>query len=160
MVKSLPPKGKRTLAAGRADCYKFPMTTRTSTPAETVAAGRRLGAQLAAGTAVALSGEVGAGKTCFVQGLVEARGGDIAATSPTFALVHEYPAPSGTVVHLDFYRAGSAEEIWDAARDELTSAHDLIVIEWADRFPDLVPPGAVRVRIRHTGDGGREIVIS
>ncbi len=135
------------------------MTTRSTAPAETVAAGRRLGAQLGAGTAVALSGEVGAGKTHFVQGLVESWGGDIAATSPTFALVHEYPTPRGTVVHLDFYRAASAAEIWDAAQDELSSPHDLVVIEWSDRFPELVPPGAVQVKIRHAGDGVREIEI-
>lgn len=132
----------------------------TRTPEETVAAGRALAACLAPGRTVALSGDLGAGKTHFVRGLVEGWGGCEHATSPTFTLVHEYATPRGPVYHLDLYRAESAEEVWDAARDEMDDPHGLVVMEWADRFPALVPTGAVCVAIRQTGEGCREIVLS
>ena len=134
-------------------------TLTTATPDETTAAGRALARRLAPGASVALQGELGAGKTCFVRGLVEGWGGTQQATSPTFTLVHEYPTPRGPVFHLDLYRAESAEEIWSAAHDELHAAHGLVVIEWADHFPALTPPGAVRVAIAYAGEGRRTIRI-
>ncbi len=125
-------------------------------PDDTLAAGRELGARLAPGDCVALQGELGAGKTHFVQGLVAGWGGN-GATSPTFTLVHEYDTPRGPVFHLDLYRAGSAAEVWSAAQDELGAGDGLVVIEWADRFPELVPAGAWRVALIHAGEGRREI---
>jgi tRNA threonylcarbamoyladenosine biosynthesis protein TsaE len=109
---------------------------------------------------VALSGELGAGKTHFVRGLVGGWGGEEDATSPTFTLVHEYTTPRGPVFHLDLYRAESAEEIWASAHDELENPDGLVVVEWADRFPALLPPDAVRVTIAHHGEGRRIITIT
>lgn len=130
----------------------------TSTPAETEEAGRALAGRLAPGSVVALCGDLGAGKTHFARGLAGGWGADPAATaSPTFTLLHEYEAPRGPVHHLDLYRARDAAEVWSAAQDELGSAEGLLVIEWADRFPELVPPGAHWVRIHHSGEGRREI---
>jgi tRNA threonylcarbamoyladenosine biosynthesis protein TsaE len=128
-------------------------------PDDTVAAGRELAARLAPGSAIALIGGLGAGKTCFVRGLVAGWGGAADATSPTFTLLHEYPTPRGPVFHLDLYRATSAAEIWDAAHDELDAPHGLVVIEWADRFPTLLPPDALRVTITPSGEGERTISI-
>ena len=135
-------------------------TAVTTTPDETVAAGRALAARLAPGSTVALSGEVGAGKTHFVRGMVGGWGGAEDATSPTFTLVHEYATPRGPVFHLDLYRAASAGEIWASAHDELESPDGLVVVEWADRFPALLPPDAVRVTIAHHGEGRRLITIA
>ena len=128
-------------------------------PDETTAAGRDLGARLVPGTVVALAGDLGAGKTHFVRGLVAGWGGTEAATSPTFTLLHEYATPRGPVFHLDLYRAKTAAEVWDATHDELSDAAGLVVIEWADRFPELVPPNACRVSLTATGQGRREITI-
>lgn len=135
-------------------------TAVTTTPDETVAAGRALAARLAPGSTVALSGEVGAGKTHFVRGMVGGWGGAEDATSPTFTLVHEYATPRGPVFHLDLYRAASAGEIWASAQDELENPDGLVVVEWADRFPALLPPDAVRVTIAHHGEGRRLITIA
>lgn len=138
-----------------------PMTrTETSSPDETIAAGRTLARGLSHGAVIALHGDLGAGKTHFVQGLVEGWGGKEKATSPTFALVHEYATPRGPVFHLDLYRAKSAEELWASAHDELDAPHGLVVIEWADRFPELVPPDAHLVTIEHSGEGRRTITIA
>jgi tRNA threonylcarbamoyladenosine biosynthesis protein TsaE len=128
-------------------------------PDETTAAGRDLGARLVPGTVVALAGDLGAGKTHFVRGLVAGWGGTEPATSPTFTLLHEYATPRGPVFHLDLYRAKTAAEVWEATHDELNEAAGLVVIEWADRFPELVPPNACRVSLTATGQGHREITI-
>ena len=132
----------------------------SASPGETVAAGRTLAIALSHGDTVALRGDLGAGKTHFVRGLVEGWGGEAPATSPTFALVHEYTTPRGPVFHLDFYRARTEEEIWCAAHDELDAPHGLVVVEWADRFAALVPPGAIRVEIAHAGGDSRTITIT
>ena len=135
-------------------------TVETTRPDETVAAGRDLAARLPPGSTVALSGELGAGKTHFVRGLVGGWGGAEDATSPTFTLVHEYTTPRGPVFHLDLYRAEYAEEVWESAHDELENPDGLVVVEWADRFPALLPPDAVRVTIAHHGEGRRIITIT
>lgn len=134
-------------------------TFETSSPEETIAAGRALAATLAPGSVVALQGDLGAGKTHFARGLT--RGWDAAeeATSPTFALLHEYETPRGKVLHLDLYRANDAEEIWTAAHDELAAEKGLLIVEWADRFPALLPVDAVRVTIAHAGEGRRTITV-
>ena len=134
-------------------------TIETTAPEETIAAGRELAGALVPGSIVALSGELGAGKTHFVRGLAAGWGATEEATSPTFALLHEYGTPRGKVFHLDLYRAGDAEEIWSAVHDELGAADGLVVVEWADRFPELFPPESVRVRISHAGEGRRTIDI-
>ncbi|MEX1045308.1 MAG: tRNA (adenosine(37)-N6)-threonylcarbamoyltransferase complex ATPase subunit type 1 TsaE [Chthoniobacterales bacterium] len=137
------------------------MTSLTSTsPDATVAAGRTLAQQLTPGSSVALQGELGAGKTCFVRGLVEGWGGQTPATSPTFALVHEYETPRGPIFHLDLYRARSAAEVWSAAHDELSDPHGLVIIEWADRFPEILPANCRHVRLSHAGNGARTIEIT
>lgn len=161
MVKSLRPKGKRAMAAHAAEWYTRGAMTRlvSTSPDETVAAGHALAGRLGPGACVALEGELGAGKTHFVRGLVAGWGGTQEATSPTFALVHEYVTPRGPVFHLDLYRAGSAEEVWSAAQDELHAPHAMVVIEWADRFPELLPDGCTRVRLRHEAAGQRSIEI-
>ena len=135
-------------------------TFQTTSPEETVEAGRALASRLAPGGVVALAGDLGAGKTHFVRGLAAGWGADAGdAASPTFALLHEYAAPRGNVHHLDLYRAKDASEVWSAVHDELDHGSGLLVIEWADRFPELVPPGAVWVRIRHAGEGRRDFEI-
>lgn len=134
-------------------------TFETSTPEETVASGEALAAMLPPGSVVALQGDLGAGKTHFARGLARGWGGTEEATSPTFALLHEYETPRGKVLHLDLYRANDAEEIWAAVHDELDADKGLLIVEWADRFPSLLPVDAVRVAIAHTGEGRRTITV-
>lgn len=131
----------------------------TTAPEETIEAGRQLARALAPGAVVALSGDLGSGKTHFVRGLAEGWGAVEEATSPTFALLHEYGTPRGKICHLDLYRARDTEEIWSAVHDELDASGGLLVIEWADRCPELLPPDAIRVAIAHDGEGRRIISI-
>src|SRR5437879_3802475 len=130
----------------------------TSSAEETDATGERLGATLGAGDVVALSGELGAGKTVFVQGLVRALGVTTGATSPTFVLVNEYRGRL-PVHHVDAYRTGSLTELMDFGLLDLIGGDGVTLVEWADRAEPLMPPRTVRVRIDGVGDEPRAITI-
>lgn len=135
-------------------------TSRTAaTPGATATAGEALGRTLGAGDVVALYGELGAGKTCFVQGL--ARGLDVAcrATSPTFVLVNEYRGRL-PVHHVDAYRTATLTELVDLGLLDLMGGDGVTLIEWADKAEPLLPARTVRVRIDGVGDEPRQITIT
>ncbi len=104
-----------------------------------VAGTRRLGARCAGllrpGDVLALSGDLGTGKTAFTQGLAFGLGITCVVTSPTFVLVNEYPLPGGhSLHHVDCYRLADAPlEMWDVGLGDLVAGDDIVVIEWAER---------------------------
>jgi tRNA threonylcarbamoyladenosine biosynthesis protein TsaE len=130
----------------------------SSSPAETRDVGERLGARLRPGDVVACIGELGAGKTCFIQGLARGLGvtGDV--TSPTFVLVNEYRGRL-PVHHLDAYRTESLTELADLGIEEMLHGDGVTVIEWADKLRPLLPRDAIVVTISGLGDEPREILI-
>lgn len=127
----------------------------TAAPADTQALGRALGRALRAGDVVALSGDLGAGKTTFTQGIAAGMGITARVNSPTFTLVAEYHSPGGPpLVHVDSYRLG--DEPRSAAREaaafgfeELFDGWNIVVIEWAERLQTLLPPDYLELRIHH-----------
>jgi tRNA threonylcarbamoyladenosine biosynthesis protein TsaE len=127
-------------------------------PEETQAIGERLGAELRPGTVVACVGELGAGKTCFVQGLVRGLGVTSGATSPTFVLVNQYRGRL-PVYHLDAYRTDSLTELLDLGVEEMFHGDGVALVEWADRLRPLLPASTVTVTITGLGDEPRQIVI-
>jgi tRNA threonylcarbamoyladenosine biosynthesis protein TsaE len=130
-----------------------------STSAEaTEAAGERLGATLGAGAVVALTGELGAGKTCFVQGLVRGLGATVRATSPTFVLVNQYRGRV-PIHHVDAYRTDSMTELMDLGLLEMLGGESVTIVEWADKLTPLLPPDAINVHIAGVGDEPRTITI-
>lgn len=130
---------------------------RTYSERETETLAREVAGSLGGGSVVLLHGELGAGKTAFVRGVVEGVGGDpTAVSSPTFTLVQPYAARL-TVQHVDLYRL-RGEEVADLGLDELRAPDAIVVIEWADRLPS-VPPDAVEVHMTDCGDDEREIEI-
>ena len=132
------------------------MTVTTRSENETVAAGRALGAQLAAGSIVLLYGDLGAGKTAFVKGLAQGVGApEDAVSSPTFTLVQEYRGGRVPVFHVDLYRLNDSREIDDLGLDEI-GEDGIMALEWAEKWP-RPPAGAVRVRIAH-GDGDQRTI--
>jgi tRNA threonylcarbamoyladenosine biosynthesis protein TsaE len=127
-------------------------------PEATAAAGERLGARLGPGDVVGLTGVLGAGKTCFVQGLARGLGVSTPATSPTFVLVNEYRGRL-PVHHVDVYRTHSLTELLDLGLEDLLGGDGVTVIEWADRCEALLPPRTIRVHIEGVGDEARRITI-
>src|SRR6058998_1398570 len=126
----------------------------TMSAEQTEAAGERLAAALGPGDVVALIGELGAGKTCFIQGLVRGLGAAVRATSPTFVLVNQYKGRV-PIHHVDAYRTQSLTEMIDLGLLELMSGEGVTLIEWADKLRSLLPPDAIHVSIRGVGDEPR-----
>ena len=114
-------------------------------------AGAHLAAQLQGGDSIALIGDLGAGKTTFVAGVVEALGGG-AATSPTFSLVNEYPRGRLIVWHIDLYRIEKEAELRELGLDEiLGDPRGVAFVEWADKF-DVMPRDHLRIELAHAGN--------
>lgn len=110
---------------------------------------------LAAGDVVALTGDLGVGKTVFARALIRALGaasgieiGDV--PSPTFTLVQLYELPRVTVYHFDLYRLESSDEAWEIGIEE-AFAEGISVIEWAERIENLLPSDAIRIRLDFAG---------
>lgn len=101
--------------------------------------GQALGEQLQAGDIIALCGHLGAGKTQATKGIVTGLGSKIDATSPTFTLVHEYLDGRLPVFHFDFYRMDDAAQVYTVGWDDFLDEPGVIIVEWADLFPDLLP---------------------
>jgi tRNA threonylcarbamoyladenosine biosynthesis protein TsaE len=113
----------------------------SNSPGETESFGQQFAEIVKRGDVLALVGELGSGKTQFVQGLVAAVGATTPATSPTFTLIHEY---SGLmpIYHFDFFRVEDRESAERLGLDEYFYGDGVSIIEWADRFPDLIPENA------------------
>jgi tRNA threonylcarbamoyladenosine biosynthesis protein TsaE len=134
-----------------------PMQDRAPTPEAMETLGRVAAAGVRPGTVIALVGGLGAGKTHWTKGLVAALGSTAEVTSPTFGLVHEYPGGKLPVFHLDFYRLDAAEELIELGWDEYLEAGGVIVAEWADKFPELLPAGTKWLIFSIEADGSRTI---
>jgi tRNA threonylcarbamoyladenosine biosynthesis protein TsaE len=134
------------------------MTLTSHSPEETDAAGARLAESLGPGDVVALTGELGAGKTCFTQGLARGLGVPGRAVSPTFVLINEYRGRLA-VHHVDAYRTESLTELLDLGLEELFSGDGVTVVEWADKLQPLLPPHTIHVHIEGVGDEPRRITI-
>ena len=111
-------------------------------PAETEALGESLGRVARRGLVIALSGDLGAGKTQFVRGLARGLGVTGRVHSPTFTLVNEYGGGRLKLFHLDLYRLETPEQIFSAGIEEFLSPDGVAVIEWAERMFGAGPPTA------------------
>ena len=141
----------------------FCMLTRLShSVADTEAVAAELARTLRGGECVALDGDLGAGKTQFVRGLVAGLGGNPrAVSSPTFVLLNVYDAAPIrlSVFHLDAYRVGGADDFEAIGFSELLGQGGVVVVEWAGRVRDLLPPERITVRIAPQGRHDRRIEI-
>jgi tRNA threonylcarbamoyladenosine biosynthesis protein TsaE len=134
------------------------LTTISNTVAETEAVAADLSQTLRGGECIALHGNLGAGKTQFVRGLVRGLGGNPhAVSSPTFVLLNIYPGGRLTVYHLDAYRVMGADDFEAIGFPELLEQGGVVVVEWAERVSDLLPESCVQVTIEATGENSRQI---
>ena len=133
---------------------------RTSSERETVAWGEELAARLPPGAVVLLIGNLGAGKTTLAKGIAKGLGAaePDEVSSPTFTLIHEYGNPV-RMYHVDLYRIDQAPQAARLGLDELFDSGAVVVVEWGERFPQLMPAQRVEVHLRTLENGEREIEI-
>jgi len=136
-------------------------TVLTESDQETIALGFDLGTLLEEGDVVALAGELGSGKTWFTKGIARGLGigADTVVTSPSFALVNEYQGRT-TLFHIDVYRLGSLSELISAGIEEYLHDGGVAVLEWADRWPEILPDEALTVEFTIVNDHSRRISVS
>jgi tRNA threonylcarbamoyladenosine biosynthesis protein TsaE len=119
------------------------------------AEGEILGGSLPPGAVLAFEGDLGAGKTTFIQAIARGLGVRARATSPTYALVHRYRGRRGPVFHLDCYRLRSADEAGDLDWEGLVAEGDAILVEWPERAGAWLPEPVRRFRLHHVADLSR-----
>ena len=135
-------------------------TVETDSVAGTEAVAAELAGSLAAGDVVALEGDLGAGKTQFVRGILRGLGGDgRLVSSPTYVLLNVYPGGRLTVYHVDAYRTAGADDLAAIGFDELLEQGGVVCLEWPGRAADLLPPRRWTVTITAVGEGRRVIEV-
>jgi tRNA threonylcarbamoyladenosine biosynthesis protein TsaE len=132
----------------------------SNSPAETEAIGRQLASDVNAGSVLALKGELGSGKTLFTHGLVAGLESDATVTSPTFTIVHEYQGGRLPVYHFDFFRLHDRESTVRLGLEDYFFGDGVSVIEWADRFPELIPEQAGWISFEIKSERQRIITVS
>lgn len=120
---------------------------RTNAPDETRDVGGAVARLLAAGDVVALSGDLGAGKTAFVQGACRALGVLQPVTSPTFTLLREYEGGRLPVAHVDVYRLDRLQDALDLGFEEVLDRGGVAFVEWGDAIGSILPPEHLQVRL-------------
>jgi tRNA threonylcarbamoyladenosine biosynthesis protein TsaE len=114
----------------------------SNSPAETEAIGRQVAENIGIGSVLALTGDLGSGKTLFVKGVVAGLGSSANVTSPTFTILHEYRGGRLPVYHFDLFRVENPQALSRLGLDDYFFGDGISVIEWADRFPEFVPEQA------------------
>lgn len=126
-------------------------------PEQTRRIGARVGGALRAGDVICLQGDLGAGKTTFVQGVAQGWGSLDAVSSPTFIIVNEYRrADGGKLFHMDAYRLDSAPEAEELDLDTML-ADGALLIEWPERIDGLVPAEHLWIQLEHMDEEEREM---
>lgn len=130
---------------------------RANNPKEMLTLGANAAATARPGDVFALVGTLGTGKTHWSKGFVSAIDPAAIATSPTFPIVNEYRGGKLPIFHFDFYRLNSPEELIALGFDEYLDENGILICEWADLFPQIIPPEAHWLEITHQADGSRQI---
>ena len=150
---------------------------RTESEDQTIALGEKLAAELPPHAVVLLIGQLGAGKTTLAKGIVKGLGAAAPddVSSPTFTLIHEYvPLPHGrgsagsvlshdragvVVYHIDLYRLDTAAQVATLGLEEIFDRRAVVLIEWGERFPELIPADRIEIRLRAMDECSREIEV-
>jgi len=137
------------------------ITFYSAAPEQTTALAKRLAGLLTGGEVLCFSGDLGAGKTLFVQGVAEVLGVTTHVTSPTFALLNIYQGKKLALYHFDLYRLESEDELEGIGFYEYTEPEEAVtVIEWSELFPDCMPEDRLELALaRGQGEAEREITL-
>jgi tRNA threonylcarbamoyladenosine biosynthesis protein TsaE len=130
----------------------------STSESETEAIGAAFARDLPGGTVVAMTGELGAGKTAFVRGMARGMGLDCRVSSPTFTIVNEYPGER-ELIHFDMYRLSSADELFDIGWEDYLARGAVCAVEWSENVSDAFWGDEIPVRIEKLGENERLITI-
>lgn len=130
----------------------------TNSPVETEAVGQALGQTVTAGTVIAYSGDLGAGKTAFTRGLARGLGITEPVTSPTYTIVNEYLGGRLPLFHFDMYRLGSADDLWDIGWEDYLERGGICAVEWAENVEEAMED-ALWVHIEKVDENTRSITL-
>ena len=131
----------------------------TNSPEETEELGRRLGEAAEPGMVIALTGDLGAGKTAFTRGLARGLGIRDRVTSPTFTIVNEYEGGRLPLFHFDMYRLASADELFDIGWEDYLARGGVCAGEWSENVAEAMDESTIRVDIRR-GDGETQRIVT
>ena len=140
---------------------------RTASEEETIALGARLAREIPLKGVILLIGDLGAGKTTLAKGIVSGFGAAAGeqVSSPTFTLIHEYSgktageSPCPTVYHIDLYRLDEPRELATLGLEDIFASGAPVLVEWGERFPELMPAERTEIRIRDLDGDDREIEV-
>ncbi len=132
----------------------------TASDDETRALGRSLAGTLPNRAVVSLVGNLGAGKTTLTKGIAEGLGVAKAedVSSPTYTLIHEYGDPV-RLYHVDLYRLDTLEQVGGLGLDEIFERSALVIVEWGDRFPQILPPDRIEIELTYLSDERRSVEV-
>lgn len=137
----------------------YSITIKTDSVKETIAIGNKLGKLLSPGDVIFLTGELGAGKTCFVKGIAKGLGiKGRSITSPTFIIINEHKGKI-PLYHIDLYRIGVIDDLRDIGMEELLYGKGVTAIEWAERIKDTLPDERMDITLKWVDDKTRSIEI-
>ncbi len=132
----------------------------TNSEDETEAIGERLATEeLESGSCLALSGELGGGKTCIVRGIARGLGVSSQVKSPSFTILHVYEGGRLPLYHIDLYRLEGAYDTEELGLEEYVYGRGITVIEWAEKAGELIPDEAIRIEFEYVDEDKRRIVI-
>lgn len=129
------------------------------TEAQLEAWGERIGAAVATPVFIALSGDLGAGKSVLARSIARGAGVDATMPSPTFNLVFRYDGTRATVVHMDLYRLEREAEVWELGWRELPADDEIALVEWPERAASLLPSDRWEIRLHVESADTRRIEV-
>jgi tRNA threonylcarbamoyladenosine biosynthesis protein TsaE len=137
---------------------RFVRRFETASEQETIAVGEQIAQELPSQAVVLLIGNLGAGKTTLAKGI--AKGLKAAepdeVSSPTFTLIHEYGG--GRLYHVDLYRLESEAQAQALGLDEIFERKAVVLVEWGEKFPNVIPPDPIEIRLRSLDADRREVL--
>ena len=130
----------------------------TNSPQQTEALGSALGEKLQAGTVLAYTGDLGAGKTAFTRGLAKGLGAKDMVTSPTYTIVNEYLSGRLPLFHFDMYRLASADDLWDIGWEDYLERGGICAVEWSENVTEALE-NPIFIRLEKVDENTRRITI-
>ena len=129
-------------------------------PEDTESIGKALGETIKDGCVIAYRGGLGMGKTCFTRGLAKGLGSTDTVTSPTFALINEYPSGRLPLYQFDMYRVNGWEDLYSTGFFDYIDEGGVIAAEWSENIEAALPDNTIYVEINKIDDTTREIIIT